>query len=227
MPNPIRWNKAENFIQAAAHARVIGKPLEYHLTVKWPTPDPYARHHRRLKFNMSEWLINNLGLAAFIWGRETNGGDHSHFLLHLTPETAPKFRKMAVKWLKDDFGMTRLPAKTVQCRRAPLERLWNPVLKEFYWTRDQVIHRQVRYLLKSAPPDIRKVIGPQRKADAGPSVGMRIGVSRCLNITARRKAGGVLPSGHRQVTPEMLEAAYIRDQRRRDKKERWRQQHAA
>jgi len=227
MPNPVRWHKAENFIQAAGFARVIGKPLEYHLTVKYPTPDPYGLHHRRLKFHISEWLINNLGLSAFMWARETNGGDHSHFLLHLTPETKTRFRKMVVKWLKDDFGMTGLPAGAVQCRRAPLERVWSVTLEKFIKTRDQVIHRWVRYLLKSAPPDIRKVIGPQRKTDAGPSVGMRIGVSRCLNITARRKAGGVLPSGHRQVTSEMLEATDIRDRRRRDTKERWRQQHAA
>jgi hypothetical protein len=90
-----------------------------------------------------------------------------------------------------------------------------------YGDRHHHVRKRVRYLLKSGSANLLKFIGYNGKLDTGSVVGMKLGVSRALNIKARESTGSVLPSGHRQVTHEMLEAADARDRLRQRLKDRF------
>ena len=78
----------------------------------------------------------------------------------------------------------------------------------------------MRYILKGTDEDTRLFLGCGEKRELGFVKGKRAGVSQALGKMARRRAGGFLPSGHRQATVEMLEAVSIRDKRLREERDR-------
>jgi hypothetical protein len=206
---PIPFHTAENIIQAAAFAGSLGFPLEYHLTVHWPDDD--VKNHEFLLRKIAEWQRYHVGQPVFAWVRETKNGHHSHILLHIPRHLANRFRKKARQWLKKAFGLRRLPKGTLSTTK--IWKLGDPTVN---------IRNRVRYILKGADGDTRLFIGC-KKSEPGFIKGKRAGVSQGLGEAARRKAGGVLLSGNRKASQEMLTAAFIRDQRQEERKEQFRE----
>ena len=85
------------------------------------------------------------------------------------------------------------------------------------------IRNRVRYILKGTDDATRLFLGYDGKQERGFIKGKRVGTSQALGEEARRKAGGVRLSGHRKPNQEMLVAATIRDQRREEFRESFRQ----
>jgi len=195
--NPIRFDQAENIVQAAGYAISIGCPLEYHLTVKWPNNSGSLANHYELLRKIGEWQEYNLSKRVFVWSREATGGHHSHILLHVPRAMKPKLQKLVRKWLKGILGLRSLPAGAVNFT----------VHRKIGQSFDHIRHR-VRYILKGADADTRRFLGCE-KAEPTYIKGKRAGVSQALNRKARRATGSVLPSGARKLTREMLEAALI------------------
>jgi hypothetical protein len=199
-PNPIRFDTAENIIQAAGYAQTIDCPLDYHLTIKWllehVTPAQARDYHHILIQKIGEWQKNNFRARIFVWGREAKGGPHSHILLHCPRDKKPKLAKMVTKWLKLMLGLRGLPKGTKQ-----FTQLWKG--EPF-----DNIRNRVRYILKGADADTRHVLGC-RKSEAPYIEGKRAGVYQDLNTKARRLAGSVTPSGARKPTLAMIEAGDI------------------
>lgn len=188
--SPIPFHTAENIIQAAAFAGSLGFPLEYHLTVRWPGSE--GREHKLLLRKIADWQRYRFGLPVFVWARETKSGPHSHILLHIPRHLSNRFRKLARGWLKEAFGLRRLAKGTLS-----VTRIWS--LGDPY----ENIRNRVRYILKGADPDTRRFLGC-KKGETGIIKGKRAGVSQGLGESARRKAGGVLLSGNRKPSKEML-----------------------
>lgn len=197
---PIPFNTAENIIQAAGFASSLGFPLEYQMTVRWP--DGGGGDHETLLRKTSEWQRYHIGRPVFVWARETRSGPHSHILLHIPRHLANRFRKRSRLWLKEAFGLRRLPKGTLSTTK-----LWKSG-DPFENTK-----KRVRYILKGADPDTRRFFGCENLGE-GFVEGKRAGISQGLGEAARRKAGGVLLSGNREPTAEMMAAAMVRDQRR-------------
>ena len=197
--NPIRFDTAENIVQAAGHALALGYPLEYHLTVKWPDNSGSLANHYELLRKIGEWQEYNIGKRVFIWSREAKGGPHSHILLHIPRDRIKKFRKLVRIWLKQILGLPGLPAGTMRMT----------VHRKIGASFDHIRNR-VRYILKGADAETRLFLGCT-KSETTYIQGKRAGASQALNRKARRQAGGVLPSGARHPTREMLEAARERD----------------
>jgi len=207
--SPIQFHTAENIIQAAGFAGTLGFPLEYHLIIHWP--DENQEHHNELIKRISGWQKYNIGSQVFVWARETKNGPHTHILLHIPRHLATRFRKKARQWLKKAFGVRRLAIGTLRVRR--IWSLGSPF---------DNIRNLVRYILKGADADTRLFIGCN-KWEPGIVKGKRAGFSQGLGEDARRKAGGVLPSGNRKPTQEMLRAAMVRDKRRAERKEQFKE----
>jgi len=195
--NPIRFDTAENIVQAAGHALALGYPLEYHLTIIWP--DNNRSNHQKLLRKIGEWQEYNIGKRVFIWSREAKGGPHSHILLHIPRDRIKKFRKLVRVWLKQILGLRGLPTGTMRMT----------VHRKIGASFDHIRNR-VRYILKGADAETRLFLGCT-KSETTYIQGKRAGASQALNRKARRQAGGVLPSGARHPTREMLEAARERD----------------
>jgi len=193
-PNPITFDHAENLVLAAAHARRIGKPLEHHLVINWREQDDAGFHHKVLLNKISEWLTNNIGVAAFIWAKETKPHDHSHFLLHVRPDQRKKLGMMIRKWLKADLGLRHLPPGTMRFTR--IEMRHDP---------DRQIRNRIRYLLKGAEQNTRLFFGCRNYPDIGIVAGKRCGWSQALGHAARQRSGGVVASGHRVIGDEMVD----------------------
>jgi hypothetical protein len=199
-PNPITFDHAENFVLAAAHARRIGKPLEHHLTIKWPDQNETGFHHKLLLNKISEWLSNNVGVAAFIWAKETTSGDHSHFLMHIDPGHSKKLRVIIRRWLKADYHLRHLPIGMMSLTQ--IDTRLDP---------DRQIRNRLRYLLKGAEYYTRIFFGCPNKPDTGIVAGKRCGWSQALGDRARQCSGGVVASGHRKIGDEMIDAILARD----------------
>jgi len=200
--NPIRFAAAENIMQAADHALALGYPLEYHLTVKWL--DKNRSNHQQLLRKIGKWQDYHIGKRVFVWSREATGGHHSHILLHIPRDRIKKFRKLGRAWLKQILGLRSLPTGTMNLT----------VHRKIGVSFDHMRNR-VRYILKGADADTRLFLGCTR-SEWGYVEGKRAGVSQGLGVAARRKAGGVLPSGVRKVTRKMLAAAVMRDRLREE-----------
>jgi hypothetical protein len=198
--NPIRFDQAENIVQAAGYALSIGCPLEFHLTVKWPIePGDHAKAyncHKALLINIGEWQEYNIGKRVFVWSRERKGGDHSHILLYCPRNKKPKLQKLVRKWIRELFKLRSLPTGTIQFTTH----------RKFGCSFDHMRNR-VRYILKGADPDTRHFLGCT-KAEQTHIKGKRAGVSQDLNRKARCEAGAVQPSGAKKPTREMLEAVH-------------------
>jgi len=205
--NPIRFDQAENIVQAAGFALSLGYPLEHHLTIKWPDNSGSLANHYKLLRKIGEWQGYNLSKRVFVWGREATGGHHSHILLHVPRPMKPRLQKLVRKWLKQILGLRSLPPRAVNFT------VHRKVGESF-----DHIRNRVRYILKGADADTRFFFGCE-KSETTYIKGKRAGVSQALNRKARLVAGSVLPSGARKPTREMLEAALIRD--------RWREEQAA
>ena len=98
---------------------------------------------------------------------------------------------MITKQLKNMTGLRCLPTGTIQNRR-----IWS------YGDPNQHMRNRVAYILKRADDDTRQMFG-FKKGDFGRIDGKKVGVSQSLNVEARRKAGSVLPSGHRRCPHPM------------------------
>lgn len=188
--SPIPFHTAENIVLAAAFAGSLGFPLEYHLTIRWREED--GKDHEFLLRKIAEWQRYNIGFPVFVWARETKSGPHSHILLHIPRHLSNRFRKLARRWLKEAFGLRRLAKGTLS-----VTRIWS--LGDPY----ENIRNRVRYILKGADPDTRLFLRC-KKWETGIVKGKRAGVSQGLGESARRKAGGVLLSGNRKPSQEML-----------------------
>ena len=197
--NPIRFDLAENIVQAAGYALSLGCPLEYHLIVKWPGDGDSYDNRQDLIRRLGEWQEYNFGHRIFVWSRERQGGDHSHILLYCPRDKKPKLEKMVRKWIRGMLGLRSLPKGTIHFR------LHRKIGQSF-----DPIRNRVRYILKGADPDTRHFLGCT-KSEPTYITGKRAGVSQDLNRKARREAGSILPSGARKPTREMLEAAEVRD----------------
>jgi hypothetical protein len=196
-PDRLRFDKVENVILAAAFARELGKPLHYNLTANCPPDVDPDELFSELRKRLSEWLKNNEGVAAFVWAVETNGGPHTHILLHVSKDKKPKCQKYVRKWLKEMLGVAHLPVRTINFTRIDSEG--DP---------DEHVKKRVRYILKRADDATRHFIGCETKTDVGPTiVGKAIGVSQDIGETSRKRAGGVQLSGCRGVSKPMREAA--------------------
>ncbi|MDA1023659.1 MAG: hypothetical protein O2817_10010 [Proteobacteria bacterium] len=204
--SPIPFKTVENVVQAAGFAFLRGFPLVYHLTAR--LPDGEVESYEFLLRKIGGWQDDNIGQRIFVWARETKNGPHIHILLYIPRKLAPRFRKLARRWLKEAFGLRRLPKGTLRVRR-----IWS-LGSPFKNTRNQV-----RYILKGADADTRLFLGCGEKQERGFVKGKRAGVSQALGEDARRRAGSVLPSGHRKVTVEMLEAATTRDRQRQEERD--------
>jgi hypothetical protein len=198
-PNPIQFDKAENFVLAAAHARKLGHPLDYHLTITWPDYDDTGGAHENLRRRLQDWLEYQIGIAAFVWVKETSTHDHSHFLLSLNSSKTAKCRKMVCKWIKAFEDLEHLPSNTVSLTQ--IDRRVDP---------DKQIRNRVRYLLKGAELYARYFFDCRISPDGGATAGKRIGWSQALGHAARQREGGVIASGLKSVSQGMLDVAATR-----------------
>ena len=186
----IPFQTIENMIQASAHAYAIGRPLLHHLTIKWESGD--WSWHQPLQNTLTKWLSRKSGGAHYIWAKEGNGKPHSHFLLHLrSGMTGTDCRQVVIKALKQLSGGSPVPRGTVQCRLP-------------YYSGPKFDHtkRRTAYLCKGGGWEVRAFL-KVKKTDHASIPGKQAGVSETLGVTARRRAGGCLPSGCRSV-PENL-----------------------
>lgn len=187
--SPIPFHHVENIIQAAGYALQLGFPLYHHLTIRWPTGN--WDHHGDILRAIAEWQRYHVGCPVYVWAKEANGGAHSHILLHLPKHKSKALRKSIGKTLKKLSALRSLPTGTIQCRR--ISSHGDPF---------QHMRNRIAYILKRADEDTRQMLGVGKR-DFGEIDGKRVGMSQSLNVAARRKAGSVLPSGHRRPPPSL------------------------
>jgi len=182
----IPFRAIENMIQASAHAWWIGRPLLHHLTIEWTSGD--WSWHQPVQDTLGKWLSRKSGGAYYIWVKEGNDGPHSHFLVHLKPGlTGADCWRVVIRALKRLSGLSALPKGTVQCRLP-------------YYSGSKFNHtkRRTAYLCKGGGEEVRAFL-KVKKTDHASIPGKQAGVSETLGVTARRRAGGCLPSGCRSV----------------------------
>ncbi len=100
-------SKALDLIDAANHARTIGLPLNFSLTVHFERgnlkPDYTPQNAIGYYLKAAAQWLNLRGIAGtYIWVMEhvMGTGRHAHILIHCPPEYQAAFRKMAkTKWL--------------------------------------------------------------------------------------------------------------------------------
>jgi hypothetical protein len=188
---------------AALFAYNYGCELDTFITVL--LPDDIHRLEAWLRKKISAHLARHVGMAAFVWVRETEGGHHLHILAHLGDLLPKVFRRVLERWIASDkclAMMGRFPANLLQVRRIPLTR--DPVAN---------IRDAVAYLAKGGDNLTREAAGCILR-DQGGVIGQRCGVSREIDRAARR-AAGVYEVIRRKPT-----AAILEEGRRRC--ERWR-----
>lgn len=179
---------AENIIQAVAFAWAIRNPMNYWLTVKLRNAEDWMPYER-LRREIARWQLRHMGKAVFVWANEATEGPHIHILLHVPSGKARGFRRLVWGWVCPR-SRSRYDAGAVCCRKLP---------KHGY---DSHLKHIVRYIIKQADEGTRQFFSASKKRDKGIVLGKRWGVSRCLDVAARRAAGACLPSPGKPVNAD-------------------------
>lgn len=198
--NAITFGQAERFIQAAGHARAIGLPLRYHLCVRWGADDWADR--TKLMELIQKFLSQTDGQAAFVWVNEGKGGAHTHVLLHCQKHLKHRLDRKIRRFVASILGAPRPARGQVHFRRF-----------DWRYGDKRSLKSQLKYLLKAGDEATRRFFGVSKLEETVvPS--KRIGVSQALGEAARKRSGGVLPTGLRQPTDEMMRMISLRKVKR-------------
>jgi hypothetical protein len=184
------FQSAKNVINGAAYAASIGTPLTIHLTLHWDLfrkydpGDPIASQGWIIN-RCTSWLAKHGVPVRYVWVRE-NGRykhQHLHWLLHLPMRRWRAFRTFLWKV----GGCYRIPGRTDVPFKMEGNK-WGMYVPKM-WA------GCLRYVLKSMCPSARlgstpimDALGIDHKRSL-PLQGMRSGLSRSIDRTARSNAG--------------------------------------
>ena len=171
-------------LAAALFARMIGRPLNRHITVHWEAagvPDAVAATATTafLKY-LREWLH---GATAYTWARESGEGkgSHVHILMHI-PSGRRWTGARSRRWLE---RIARRPYRVGTIRTVRIRGSGEPDGAVY----SANLHAVLAYVLKGVDTEAAAVLGIEQEA-GGLIVGKRCGTSRNIGAKARRGAYG-------------------------------------
>lgn len=185
--------QALELIEAATHARTIGRPLNRFVTIHLERGKNGRRaqeaigHYLRMA---GQWLATRGSPSTFVWVLEHAQGTglHAHMLLHIPPEHVKQFADLArSEWLRH-AGLQFAPGLIKSERVGP--RGFNPTEAKDYERQSyrRSLQGTLRYMLKAIDPEAKSTLARYLPHAADTTISTLLGIDTeyCQPIKGRR-----------------------------------------
>ena len=171
----ITFAQAANFSAGVHYAAAMGSPLNIFTTINWGeapgATSPYMRFRSLLEL-MRKWLRRRCGRAyfAYVWENPQGQNPHSHLVAYVPAPLRTEFARKVRDWVQAEAGFLLRGAIKI---------------KGVFDLRGLV-----GYLVKGSDTQTRHAFETKahHSRRQGPVASKRIGLSRSLDVAARRRA---------------------------------------
>lgn len=177
---------AETMILSAAFARERGTRLNRFVTIPFKAnlcPDRTLVALGRFLKLAGDWLRMKGVIPAYIWVIENpaDADEHVHLLIHVPDDLRSDFARLQRGWIARTG--TRVGKGVIHSKDIP--------------DNADAITGLLRYMLKGADAETRKMFGIDHRGSQGVVEGKRCGVAQSIGRKARKRHGGVLGARER------------------------------